>query len=375
MSRTKQPAIVNITEELKASTYLAQGRSNIRTQEQTDIVRLGNIANKTYTGENLVTKFALEIADFDNEWAWIKARITSGNFDGLNIGDYIPVTCSNNVVFNARIAGINTYKGYGDSAVPNHIDFISASLWPTAFKMNLQNFNNGLPGSENLTGDGTTTAFVLTRPFPSITEVKVGGTVTTAYTYDTATHTITFTTAPADQAAIVVSCATQGHPWLVCNGYHFLNSLAGNVPNGTENDPALESVDYTEGGVYYHLPTALKNVIVEKRMYLPKRFSASAIQTDDNTVGWVDAGKLWLPSEFEVAGASIWGSNKYGAMGFVQYPLFAQNMNRNISRYGWWTLSATSGNSSSFVAVDIYGYVFSNRVALDARCPVCFRVT
>ena len=257
MSRTKQPAIVNISEEIKASTYLAQGRSNIRTQEQTDIVRLGNIANKTYAGENLVTKFAQEIADYTDEWAWIKARITAGNFDGLNIGDYIPVTCSNNVSFNARIAGINTYKGYGDSAVPNHIDFISASVWPTAFKMNLKNFNNGLPSTENLTGDGTTTAFVLTRLFPSITEVKVGGTATTAYTYDAATHTITFTTAPADQAAIVVSCATQEYPWLVSNGYHFLNSLAGSVPNGTGNNPALEAVDYTEGGVYYYLPTAL----------------------------------------------------------------------------------------------------------------------
>ena len=51
MSRTKQPAIVNISEEIKASTYLAQGRSNIRTQEQTDIVRLGNIETKPMPGK------------------------------------------------------------------------------------------------------------------------------------------------------------------------------------------------------------------------------------------------------------------------------------------------------------------------------------
>lgn len=314
MSRTKQPAIVNITEELRASTYLAQGRSNIRTQEQTDIVRLGNIANKTYTGENLVTKFAQEIANFDNEWAWIKARITAGNFDGLNIGDYIPVTTANNVTFNARIAGINTYKGYGDTAVGNHIDYISASLWPNTFKMNLKNFNNGLD-------------------------------------------------------------ADHQYPWLSSNGYHFLNSLAGNVPNGTGNLPETEAVDYTAGGVYFFLPDALKNVIVEKRMYIPKRFSASGIQSEDNAGGWVNIGKLWLPSEVEVTGAPIWGCNKYGAMGSVQYPLFAQNMNRIIGRNNWWTLSATSGNTSTFVHVTNSGYVNDIGASADYRSPVCFRIS
>ena len=330
--------------------------------------------DRYYPGVDLTTQFASEIANYSDAWAWIKARITSGNFSKLHVGDYIPVTCTNNNTFNARIAGINTYKGYGDTAVDNHIDFISASLWPTTFKMNLKNFNNGLPSTENLTGDGTTTAFVLTRPFPSITEVKVGGTATTAYTYDAATHTITFTTAPADQAAIIVSCATQEHPWLVSNGYHFLNSLAGSVSNGTGNDPALEAVDYTEGGVYYYLPTALKNVIVEKRLYLPKRFSASGIQTDDTAGGWVNAGKLWLPSEIEITGAPIWGSNKYGAMGFVQYPLFAQNMNRMIGRNHWWTLSAASGYSASFVFVASSGFVSYPNASTAFRGPVCFRV-
>lgn len=313
MSRTKQPAIVNISEEIKASTYLAQGRSNIRTQEQTDIVRLGNIANKTYEGENLATKFAQEIANFDNEWAWIKARITAGNFDGLNIGDYIPVTGSNNVSFNARIAGINTYKGYGDIAVGNHIDFISATTWPTTFKMNLKDFNNGLD-------------------------------------------------------------ADHQYPWLSSNGYHFLNSLAGNVPNGTGNLPETVAVDYTSGGVYFFLPDALKNVIVEKRMFIPKRFSASGIQSEDNEGGWENIGKLWLPSEVEVTGAPIWGCNKYGAMGSVQYPLFAQNMNRNIVRNAWWTLSASSGNATYFVLVAYYGNVSSNSASVDLRCPVCFRI-
>lgn len=274
---------------------------------------IGVSGDRYYPGVDLTTKFASEIAGYSDPWAWIKARISAGNFSKLHVADYIPVTCTNGTKFNARIAGINTYKGYGDTAVGNHIDFISASLWPTTFKMNLKNFNNGLDEDHQ-------------------------------------------------------------YPWLSSNGYHFLNSLAGNVPNGTGNLPETEAVDYTAGGVYFFLPDALKNVIVEKRMYIPKRFSASGIQSEDNAGGWENIGKLWLPSEVEVTGAPIWGCNKYGAMGSVQYPLFAQNMNRNIGRYTWWTLSAASGSATSFVLVNANGDVGTSGASNDRRGPVCFRV-
>lgn len=269
--------------------------------------------DRYYPGVDLTTQFASEIAGYSDPWAWIKARISAGNFSKLHVADYIPVTCTNGTKFNARIAGINTYKGYGDTAVGNHIDFISASVWPTTFKMNLKNFNNGLD-------------------------------------------------------------ADHQYPWLSSNGYYFLNSLAGNVPNGTGNLPETEAVDYTAGGVYFFLPDALKNVIVEKRMYIPKRFSASGIQSEDNAGGWENIGKLWLPSEVEVTGAPIWGCNKYGAMGSVQYPLFANNMNRNIGRNTWWTLSATSGSATYFVSVNGTGYVYVSIASADIRGPVCFRV-
>lgn len=313
MSRTKQPAIVNITEELRASTYLAQGRSNIRTQEQTDIVRLGNIANKTYTGENLVTKFAQEIANFDNEWAWIKNRITNGNFDGLNVGDYIPVTCSNNVTFNARIAGINTYKNMADPAIGNHIDFISSSLWPTVFQMNKVNINNGL-SNDNKTS------------------------------------------------------------WKSSNGYLYINSLAGDVPNSTTSPLATESVDYTESGIYYYLPEMLKNHIVEKMLYIPERFSANSITSDDNGGVWTTIGKLWVPTEYEIMGCNIWGGVNYAVMGCVQYPLFANTPNRIIGRANWWTITAGRGSSLTFIGVNGNGYVIYYGASSAYRVPVCFRI-
>ena len=266
-----------------------------------------------YDGVDLTVKFATEIAGYANPWEWIKARIKAGNFSKLHVGDYIPVTCTNNSKFNARIGGINTYKGYSDTAIGNHIDFISASLWRPGFKINLVDFNNG---------------------------------------YD------------ADHA----------YPWLCSNGYAFLNSLKMNVPNATGNKPETVEVDYTENGVYNFLPDALKAVIVEKRILLPKRFAESGIQFNDSGTGWANIGKLWLPSEVEVVGMKVWGDTGHGVAGFVQYPLFANNMNRMIDRDYWWTISTYAGSTRHFVDINRYGYAGIGTASDEGRAPVCFRI-
>lgn len=59
--------------------------------------------------------------------------------------------------------------------------------------------------SESFTGDGTEDDFVLTGDVTSILKVTVNGEETTAYTYDATTQTVTFTTAPANKAVIVVT--------------------------------------------------------------------------------------------------------------------------------------------------------------------------
>ena len=57
---------------------------------------------------------------------------------------------------------------------------------------------------EQFKGDGTEDDFVLTGDVNSIIKVTVNGTDTTAYTYDSATQTVTFTVAPANKAVIKV---------------------------------------------------------------------------------------------------------------------------------------------------------------------------
>lgn len=272
-----------------------------------------------YPGVDLTVKFADEIKGYTDEWEWIKARKNAGNYAGIHVGDYIPVTCSNGYVLNAQIAGINTYKGYADQQVGEHIDFICKELWNDLHVFNKVNYNNGNANS------------------PS--------------------------------------------PFLASDLNYWLNSMSGDVPNSTSDASVTTAVDYTAGGVLYYLPDKLKNQIIAKRALLPSRYTDGSILTADNNWSWQSTGKLWIPSEVEVYGAPCWGNSGYGMGGFVQYPLFACNMNRaklrcaSKDRYGWWLLSAYAGHSTDFAIVDYGGlcYYYSATRAWVAA-PVCFRI-
>lgn len=280
------------------------------------------INDHIYQGTDLTVKFASEISASPysgDAWAWIKARITAGDFAGVHVGDYIPFTTTNGVTLNAQIAGINTYKNYGDRPVGAHIDFICKELWSTLHPINKINYNNGT--------------------------------------------------------------SAQSHPWLASDLYLYINSLAGDVPNGTTVNPETVAVDYTADGVYYFLPTQLKNVIIEKKFLLPTRYSASGLLSDDNNRGWVDIGKLWFPDECEVYGMPVWGGKGGYSLGGsgLQYPLFAGNMNRlklkNGSPYFWWLLSPYSGGSTYWCGVHHYGHCdYYSASNSSIAAPVCFRV-
>ena len=271
-----------------------------------------------YDGVDLTVKHAEEIADYASPWAWIKTRIAAGNFSQLHVGDYIPFTTTNGYTFRAQILCINAYKGFGDSEIGNHIDFSTIEVWPYAFKMNLVNFNNGTSSDKRV-------------------------------------------------------------PWLASNGYLFVNSLAGQVPNSTTNPLEMTDVDYTSGGIYFYLPDDLKAVIIEKRIWAQTRFSDSGILTNDNSGAWVNAGKLWLPDEYEVTGARLMTTTGWFCGGYVQYPIFAHSMNRvkraNGIRANWWLSSAYGGNSVTFVNVNGNGDVSNYSASSTLRAPLCFRVS
>lgn len=216
-----------------------------------------------------------------------------------------------------------------------------------------------------------------------IDSIIVGSDQVTGYTYNASTFTITFDDAPAAGTNnITVTGKGDKHPWLCSHLYAFLNSLKMQVPNGTGKDPAVKQVDYSQGGVYYFLPAELKAVIVNKRAILGERYSASGVLNSDNGWSWTNLGNLWVPTEMEVCGSGVWGGIGLANGGYVQYPIFAHNMNRvkglgdGGGRATWWGLTPYSGNSTTFCSVSHTGnasYYSASSTWLSA--PVCFRIS
>ena len=294
----------------------AVDRASINNGESHPI--LGMNMDGHYPGADLTVKFAEEIAASPyngDPWAWIKRRITAKNYVGIHVGDYIPYkdTTTSQRTRNARILGINTYKQYGDTAVGDHIDFWGG-LWTPNKPINPVNYNNGTTESD--------------------------------------------------------------HPWLASDAYLYANSLSGQVPSTAAANPTLTTKDYTSDGIYFYLPTALKNVIVQKRALLEKRYTAGSLLSESPTWGWANAGKIWFPTEIEVYGTAVFGGKDYAAGGSVQYPFFMGNMNRlAFGRTYWWLLTPRSGGSTYWCYVSLNGLASSSSASYTSvAAPICFRI-
>lgn len=287
-----------------------------------DSLNANYYAEPWYDGVNLADKFNGEIASYANAWDWMQDRLDSKYFGGLHVADYIPITLSNGDAYKCQIAGINTYKGHCDTEVKSHIDFISKELLTANHVMNPANWNNGI-----------------TTPDGEIPQ-----------------------------------------PWLASELYKYLNSLKGYVPNSADSGSIVKEVDFTTTGVFTMLPNELKSKIVEKRFLLERRFTSGSKLTSSNGWDWKDIGKLWIPTEVEVAGMPVWGGTGYANGASVQYPIFANSNRRAKStkngRAYWWVLTPHQGSSTHFGTVTHNGYVSPNTSASYTyiTAPLCFRL-
>ena len=101
-------------------------------------------SNYVPLGRNLATVFASEIGSTD-PITWLKNRAASGNFKGLQIGDYLTVVLNNtaHTSMNYQIAGFDQYYGVGDTINGHMITLVPASTYPDAVKFNEAGGNNG----------------------------------------------------------------------------------------------------------------------------------------------------------------------------------------------------------------------------------------
>lgn len=338
----------------------------------------GVVPGDPYPGVDLTQQFAAEIDEAGGDpWTWIHERTQTENFKGIHVGDYIPVVANGNT-YKSRILGINTYKGYGDVAVGNHIDWMFEELWPTRKPINPANYNNGLIPVENVVSDGESVEYTLTKEMHEIASITLGGVALTDWTYSNTNFKITFEEAPAAGTMVVTGTGTE-YPWLACDDYLYANSLAGHVPNGTTVNPPVKHVDYTQDGIYYHLPQELKDVIIQKRAYIAKRYSSASVLTSPNSAGWADIGYIWFPTEAEVYGQGVWANTAYEMMGSaIQYPYFVGNVHRMKKNTGerasWWLMSVPTGATSIWCYIPAAATANNTGVAAaNISLPVCFR--
>ncbi len=119
-------------------------------EARNNIEELFEIANDTYEGRDLTVVFADEIKNFDDEWAWIKARINQGDFSGLRHKDYIPMTLIGGTKeTHDMMLNINTYAHSTDVELGDCIDFISRDCYSETVQWNTTNINNGNANNAN----------------------------------------------------------------------------------------------------------------------------------------------------------------------------------------------------------------------------------
>ena len=160
------------------------------------------------------------------------------------------------------------------------------------------------------------------------------------------------------------------------------NTSNNNNGNASNSSPFLASnlKSWLDGTLYGLLDAKLKAVIKAKRILAPYRYQSGATLTDDNSWGWQDFDKLWVPLEGEIFDSLVWSTKGFGNGQAVQYPIFANSYEHRMKGAGpggarayWWTASAYSGYSTYVVLVS-YNGSSSHYTASYAFCvPVCFR--
>jgi hypothetical protein len=302
-----------------------------------------------YEGKDLSTVHATEIASGKTRnntsftagdvWGWIKKRIADNDFDGIHVGDYIPAALSAGTItdgdtsysisaktLNMQIAGIDTYYGYGDTAVGHHIDFISKQCIGTNIPYNKTNHNNGTSTYQN--------PFMASKIYACLNGINNAGTGydSTAYGYNASSGGILQLLPSALQSAII------GKRMYAESRYSASGHLTG----------ASGAAWVTMGGLW--LPT-------EQEVYGMPICSGGVKEANSG----VDRGLAGSP---------------------VQYPLFAGTAGRtnnkikyNADRVPWWLSSVASGSSTHACLVYAAGYAAATECTYtDRSVPVCFRI-
>lgn len=256
-------------------------------------------------------------------WAELSEIVKTGDFTGINIGDYKTITLDGGETVVCEVAGIDTYYNRGYENAPgsgyypcdqHHIDFISRDCL-------------------------TTTDYVI---YNDVHEDPETG----------------------DWIVSNNGTSAQKNPFMASQLYQTLNN--------------------TTDGLITKLPADLRNIIINKQAYMEARYSSSALLDKNSGMTWCNMGPLWLPTEFEVWGRHTYseaGPNGVNSGCNIQYPIFKNGLQHILKGYGnaggvdsWWLASAAVGGSDSFCCVGSDGYAGYDTADFYCLVPLCFRI-
>lgn len=142
--------------------------------------------------------------------------------------------------------------------------------------------------------------------------------------------------------------------------YNSTNDNTGGFPSSALRGTLINTL-------YPLLPSDLKDVIVAK--------SHSYITSTGGAMG-TDSTKLWLPTHYEIAGATDQYAPGETASNNKAYTLASKikNLNGQSSAYYWWLGSLYSGSATYFWLVTITGNLSGYNANYTYGVPVCFRI-
>lgn len=323
--------------------------------------------NHDYDGKNLKEIFGTA-ANF-------MAALRAGNFDKIHVGDYWPITLTGN------------YSDYGSFKVPAGVTYYSDAALTTAAGTTASVYDGWYQSDSAvaITVSGAT-KYVATsdceNPFPrsfnnAAVKFEVAG-INHFYQYGDSGD---LTAKRPSLVMVSRDCLPQYfrfrqanqkwydeselYPW---GGSHLYQTL--NNPT----DGIIKLVEATDIGAYIYAGPQGKGM----RMYDIK---TTAVSASPATGGWVNRGKLWLPTECEVWGEAVYQQQNVGILGDpLQFELF-RGSRRHImkgagdggSRYGWW-LSSPSG-AAAFALVSYTGTATGSNAYNYYCVPLCFILT
>lgn len=103
------------------------------------------------------------------------------------------------------------------------------------------------------------------------------------------------------------------------------------------------------------LPQACRNVLLNHRMLLEERYSGSGSLNDSTNYSWADLGKIWSPSETEVYGQCVWGTNGWSVGADRPLPLFENHVKNANTRAICWLRSVSAASATCVCYRSSYG--------------------